>query len=709
MNIIILLLLFTTKVALSQSNFNFQEYNYPFNYFSNNQSKFIENLNNTNINNTNNLGLFNSIVLSESAGFGRSVSNAGDLNGDGFDDVIIGGGSIVYIYYGGSIMDSVVNLVIHKPLSGFGVIVSDAGDVNGDGFDDVLINAPFSGRGYAFIYFGGLNMDTTADITFGGAQSDYNFGLAISGAGDVNADGFDDIIISNEGNTRKTQIYFGGYIMDNVSDLTIPGNASSVSNAGDVNGDGFDDVIIGNNQYALVYNEPKGGALIYYGGVNMDNNPDIILVGNEIDTYFGSSVSIAGDVNNDGYSDVIVGAFKHNVYTGKATIFLGGAIMDTTADVTMSGEFQNSYFGYSVSNAGDINNDNFDDIIIGAYSQTGNAFIYFGGGVMNNIPDILFSGESQDSHLGFSVSGAGDINRDNHSDIIIGSLYGYVSKTYIKFNALNLLLPLDSSINIPLASTFSWNKVNTALSYSFTISEDSLLNNPIMFDSSFVDTFKMVSNLEKDTKYYWRVNVNDNSGIIYNSSIRNFRTIPPKKINLSILMEGLYNPFFNQLMRKDSVSVYLRDAYSPFTLRDSASCIIDTVNLSGSFIFPNITSGTYYINVKHFNSIETWSKVGGESIIADGSIYNYDFISSISQAFGNNLKLKGNKYCIYSGDCNQDGSINLSDVILVYNSSVNFVSGTYLQTDLNGDSNVDLTDVALCYNNSINFVSVITP
>ncbi len=181
------------------------------------------------------------------------------------------------------------------------------------------------------------------------------------------------------------------------------------------------------------------------------------------------------------------------------------------------------------------------------------------------------------------------------------------------------------------------------------------------------------------------------------------------KVNLKILSEGFYYPLFNQLSRKDTFVVYLRNNVSPFSLFDSAKSIIDSLSLSGQFSFANAKTGIYYVSIKHLNSIETWSKDGGEYLVNDNSIYNYDFTTSSSQAYGNNLKLKSGKYCLYSGDVNQDGFITLFDVIPIYNDAANFVYGEYLKTDLTGDNIVDLTDVTICYNNSSNFIRVRRP
>lgn len=141
---------------------------------------------------------------------------------------------------------------------------------------------------------------------------------------------------------------------------------------------------------------------------------------------------------------------------------------------------------------------------------------------------------------------------------------------------------------------------------------------------------------------------------------------------------------------------------------DSAKRVIDSVTFSNIFTFFNSPTGSYYLVAKHYQCIETWSKAGVEPLLSDGSVYNYDFTASASQAYGNNEKLKGSKYCMYSGDIDQSGFIDLSDIILVYNDSKNFVTGN-VKTDLNGDNIVDLSDLIIVFNNSSNFIGVIRP
>jgi len=183
----------------------------------------------------------------------------------------------------------------------------------------------------------------------------------------------------------------------------------------------------------------------------------------------------------------------------------------------------------------------------------------------------------------------------------------------------------------------------------------------------------------------------------------------PLKIKLTTLFEGKYNATFELMSKRDTVSIYLRTVISPYTIIDSAKGVIDSLSFSNLFSFTNALSGYYYIVIKHKQCLETWSKSGGEYLIGGNEVYNFDFSTANTQAYGNNLILKGSKYCLYNGDVNQDGHITLFDVIPIYNDAINFVTGRYIITDLTGDNIVDLTDVTLCYNNSSNFVRIRRP
>jgi len=179
-------------------------------------------------------------------------------------------------------------------------------------------------------------------------------------------------------------------------------------------------------------------------------------------------------------------------------------------------------------------------------------------------------------------------------------------------------------------------------------------------------------------------------------------------LQIKVLFEGMYYPLFNQMSRRDTVTAYLHQSISPYLKIDSAKSVIDSISFSGLFNLFNAPSGNYYIAINQFNTIETWSKIGGENLVNNGSIYNYDFTSSINKAYGNNLKLKGSRYCLFSGDVNQDGVVDISDGSRILNDANNFAMG-YLPTDLNGDRLVDISDALLADNNGFNYVGIISP
>ena len=386
--------------------------------------------------------------------FGASVSAAGDVNGDGYSDIIVGayyndaGGSEAgraYIYFGGPIIDNIADVTLTGAAAGdyFGNSVSTAGDVNGDGYSDVIVgaygnDAGGNDAGRAYIYFGGSAMDNAADVILTGEATGDSFGNSVFTAGDVNGDGYTDVIVGAYYNDAggsyagRAYIYFGSSTMNNTADVTLTGEAAgdyfgnSVSTAGDVNGDGYSDVIVG-----AYFNDAGGSeagrAYIYFGGSSMDNTADLILTSAAANDWFGASVSNADDVNGDGYSDVIVGAYGYNSGTGRAYIYFGGTSMNTVADVVLTGDNIFDWFGYSVSTAGDVNGDGYSDVIVGApYNspggiQTGRGYIYFGGTSMDNVADVILTGSASGDLFGLSVSTAGDVNGDGYSDVIVGA------------------------------------------------------------------------------------------------------------------------------------------------------------------------------------------------------------------------------------------------------------------------------------------------
>ena len=177
------------------------------------------------------------------------------------------------------------------------------------------------------------------------------------------------------------------------------------------------------------------------------------------------------------------------------------------------------------------------------------------------------------------------------------------------------------------------------------------------------------------------------------------------QFNVKLVPEGLFTGVSK--VRKDTVRVYLRNITSPFATVDSAKTFVNEADLNSACVFKNAPTGTYYLQVIHRNSLEVWSKTGGESI-TKGTTANYDFTSAQSQTYGNNSVLVGTKYCIPSGDVNQDGIIDASDVSEVDNDASLSLSG-YVQSDLNGDDFVDAADLSIVDNNSYLSLSVIRP
>src|SRR3989338_7219114 len=335
----------------------------------------------------------------------------------------------------------------------FGVTVSSAGDINGDGYSDVIVGANLadgggSNRGRAYISYGGLGyLDDPEQVN--GDQ----FGYSVSGAGDVNGDGYSDVIVGANGadgggtNRGRAYIFFGkkagtGGLVANVV-LTDPDNTDSdefgysVSGAGDVNGDGYSDTIVG------AYGADGGGtnrgrAYIFYGASSMttpDGSPDVVLTDpdNTNSDQFGYSVSEAGDVNGDGYSDVIVGAYfaeGGGSARGRAYIFYGASSMtspDGTPDVVLTDpdNTDNDYFGYSVSGAGDVNGDGYSDVIVGAPladggggtdDDRGEAYTFFGGtSTATSLPEFLFAAKNSNSTDTIQIDWNGSSSQKSYS------------------------------------------------------------------------------------------------------------------------------------------------------------------------------------------------------------------------------------------------------------------------------------------------------
>ncbi len=197
----------------------------------------------------------------------------------------------------------------------------------------------------------------------------------------------------------------------------------------------------------------------------------------------------------------------------------------------------------------------------------------------------------------------------------------------------------------------------------------------------------------------------DNSSGIYKAYSVNLHLLP--LFNIKIFPEGFYDIVTEKTNMKDTVKINLRQSNSPYAIVDSSKGVFDSVTFNAEIYFDaNLNDGDYYLEIIHRNSISTWSAVTVN--YSFGSQVYFNMTNSQSSAFGNNLKSAGSKWGIYSGDVNQDGVIDLDDLVATYNSGNAFLSG-YIAQDCNGDSVVDLSDVLIIFNNAQLFISVIAP
>ena len=389
------------------------------------------------------------------AGLGTSVGAAGDVNGDGFGDLIVGepnyndpnlpdtneGRALVYLgSAAGPSLDAA--WTAGGVRAHFGAAVASAGDVNGDGFGDVLVGepdaflseipgSPPSFQGQVSLYLGSPSGLASAPALTLHDGNFARFGAAVASAGDVNGDGFSDVIIGAPGQNRIGQAFV--YLGSPSGLSTTPAWSASgepqniaefghaVAGAGDVNGDGFGDVIVGEPFLPGPGGCPIGRAFVYFGSSQgLSTAPGWVMDGdgncfNLNPSPFGSHVASAGDVDGDGYGDILVGGARFG------TLLFHGSPAGPSHTP--------AWTGYGIAEtAGDVDGDRYGDVVLGtsAYSNgqqaEGAIFIYLGSrtGLSAN-PALVLESDQAGANLGNAVGSAGDTDGDGRGNVIAGA------------------------------------------------------------------------------------------------------------------------------------------------------------------------------------------------------------------------------------------------------------------------------------------------
>jgi hypothetical protein len=385
--------------------------------------------------------LHTSLGLDEGEFLGTSVARAGDENGDGYADVVIGapfaksgalyvGRVLVLAGQSGELIRQHLGAAAGDQ---FGRSVAGAGDVDGDGVDDILVGAPGSdagavNAGRAYVYSG----LTGAQLhVFTGAAAHDAFGSSVAGAGDVDGDGRADLVVGapladphglSSGTVRVLSGASGGTLLLVQGNVAYAEFGRAVAGAGDVNADGRPDLLAG-APYDASTGIVTGSVRVISG---LDGGALMVLRGDAEDDEFGFSVAGPGDVDADGAGDLLVGARRHDAGgtdAGSAFLYSGaeGALL-----LTLHGEQPNDLFGASVARAGDVDADGVPDLLVGAPHDHCNGFncgAVYAYSAEGGEPLLLIHGDPGDQ-LGTAVAGGGDADGDGRDDLVAGAPAG---------------------------------------------------------------------------------------------------------------------------------------------------------------------------------------------------------------------------------------------------------------------------------------------
>lgn len=451
--------------------------------------------------------VFNGVATEDNAG--RSVSAAGDINGDGFDDLVIGApyasngaqfAGKAYVVFGSAqglpgtplrLSESGLVITGANIYDSVGSSVSAAGDINGDGIDDLILGAENSSlganyAGAAFVVFGNdqvlpqtlsvSDLDGSNGFAILGTTTYSSFGASVDEAGDINGDGFGDLVIGAPFTENGTvYVIFGGgqdwsppqvlsdlngtngFRIDGVGVADSLGE--SVGGAGDVNGDGIDDLVMGAS-LAVAGDVVSGAAYVIFGTnkgfsspfdlTSLDGSNGFRILGPSQGDWTGYAVSAAGDINGDAIGDLLIGAPRAdpNGSSSGSTYVVFGSNQGWSESIDLSnlngsngfaihGASAGDNSGHSVSAVGDVNNDAIDDLFIGAPlaspngEASGASYVIFGSqqawpstlalSSLDGTGGFRVNGAGAGDQSGVSISAAGDMNSDGKSDFLVGA------------------------------------------------------------------------------------------------------------------------------------------------------------------------------------------------------------------------------------------------------------------------------------------------
>ncbi|MCU0253495.1 MAG: integrin alpha, partial [Acidobacteria bacterium] len=409
--------------------------------------------------------------LADGARAGRSVSTAGDVNGDGYSDIVVGvpgwlpsGRAVVFPGSAAGVSSSIWSEDGQYSGESFGTSVGVAGLVNDDGYSDIIIGAPYNDfgitdRGAVYVYHGSESgVHTEPDWSQTGSSEGELFGTSVGTAGDFNGDGYSDIVVGGSGYSGTGRVYVfycgrSGPYNDRgwtwTNGETGADVGASAASAGDVNGDGYSDLIVGapRDDSGVALRDAGAGYVFHGGPEGVGEVSGWSDTGSQLWARFGEAVASAGDLNDDGYDDIMVGLPLYDGGAGsdegRVLFYRGTASGPPTAPTwTLDGGQAGARFGSALAPIGDVNLDGFGDVAIGAprwqsslFSRGGGVFVYFGSGSglagHSSAADADWEAlaHQNGASFGSSVACAGDVNDDGHTDLLVGAPFWRAEKT----------------------------------------------------------------------------------------------------------------------------------------------------------------------------------------------------------------------------------------------------------------------------------------